>query len=100
MVHVRGQNLKETRKEENVGLRGAWRTGQQLCFLVSPEGQSVLREKKILKKQILTTESFRGQPGPSSGVKWTFIGKYEALMFSAQVRSQDVKMREWKAEIV
>jgi hypothetical protein len=31
-------------------------------------------------------------------VKWTFIGKYMALMFSAQVRSQDVNMREWKAE--
>jgi hypothetical protein len=67
MVHVRGQNLKETRKEENVGLRGTWWTGQQLCFLLSPEGQSVLREKRkiLLKKQIVTTESFRGQPGPS-----------------------------------
>jgi hypothetical protein len=33
-------------------------------------------------------------------VKWTFIGKYEALMFSAQFRSQELKMRKWKAEIV
>jgi hypothetical protein len=33
-------------------------------------------------------------------MKWTFIGKYEALMFSAQVRRQDLKMGEWKAEPV
>jgi hypothetical protein len=72
---------RTSRTKENVGLRAAQWTGQQLCFLLSPEGQSVLREKRkiLLKKQILNTELFRGQPGPSSGVKWTFIGKYEAL---------------------
>jgi hypothetical protein len=66
MVHVRGQNFKNTMKEENFGLRTAQWTGQQLCFLLSPEGQSVLRKKRkiLLKKWI-----FRGQPGPSSGVK-------------------------------
>jgi hypothetical protein len=71
VVHVREQNLKNTMKEENFCLRGAQWTGQQLCFLLRPEGQSVLRKKRkiLLKKQIHTTEIFRGQPGPSSGVK-------------------------------
>jgi hypothetical protein len=45
MVHVRGQYLKDTKKEENFGLRGAQLTGQYLCFVLSPEGQSVLRKK-------------------------------------------------------
>jgi hypothetical protein len=42
------------------------------------------------------TEIFRGKPAPSSGMKWTFIGKFEAPVFSAQGRSQDLKMGEWK----
>jgi hypothetical protein len=46
VVYVQGQNLKNTTKEENFGLRGAQWIGQQLCFLHSPEGQSVLRKKK------------------------------------------------------
>jgi hypothetical protein len=52
MVHLIGLNFKDARNEENFGLRMAQGREQQLCFLLSPEGHSMLRNKrKILTRR-------------------------------------------------